>query len=270
MDNIRKLQLTELNILKEVLKVFDENNIPYFALGGTMLGAVRHHGFIPWDDDIDIGVPREDYDRLHALAIQFPSYLKYCSYQNDSSYPYYFSRIEDNRILVRSDRTEIDELTPAWIDIFPLDGMPNTVLFRKLHSYGILIARMLFQISRFDLIVNTKRTNRPISEKIIIRLVKMLHAQKWVSCRASFYILDKLLNRFPYSGSDYQINAMGAYKLREMFNKEVFGNGQLYQFEDVQIRGPINYEMYLSQLYGDWRTPADFSHHEVVAITINE
>ena len=67
MDALRELQLTELDILKELLPIFERHNIPYFGLGGTMLGAVRHGGFIPWDDDIDIGVPREDYDRLLSL-----------------------------------------------------------------------------------------------------------------------------------------------------------------------------------------------------------
>lgn len=269
MDNLRELQLIELNVLKETLKVFEKNGISYYALGGTMLGAVRHHGFIPWDDDIDIGVPREDYERLSEISAQLPTYLKLCSFAGNPDYPYYFSRIEDARILVRSNRAEKDELTPAWIDVFPLDGMPNNPFFRKLHGCGILIARMLFQISRFDTIVNTKRTNRPASEKAIIHLVKVFHIQKWVNRRLAFNLLDKLLTRFSYVGSDYQINAMGAYKLKEMFHKNIFGEGQLYPFEDIQIRGPEYFEIYLSQLYGNWKIPADLSHHEVVDITIN-
>ena len=64
MTSLRKLQLTELNILKKAVAVFDEMKIPYVALGGTLLGAVRHGGFIPWDDDIDLGIPREYYDEF--------------------------------------------------------------------------------------------------------------------------------------------------------------------------------------------------------------
>ena len=270
MDNLRDLQLIELDILKEALKVFEKNNISYYALGGTMLGAARHHGFIPWDDDIDIGVPREDYERLCEISAQLPAYLKFCTYKENPAFPYYFSRIEDARVIVRSTRAEIDELTPAWIDIFPLDGMPNNLIFRKLHGCAILVTRMFFQISRFDTIVNTKRTNRPALEKVIIQLVKKFHIQNWISKRFTFNLLDKTLTRFSYTGSDYQINAMGAYKLREMFHKNIFGAGQLYPFEDIHIRGPEYYETYLTQLYGSWRTPADFSHHEVVEITLND
>ena len=172
MDKLRELQLAELGILKETLKLLKENNISYFALGGTMLGAVRHHGFIPWDDDIDIGIPREDYERFYQLRDQIPTHLIFQSYPDDPSYPYSIARIVDWRILAKSDRTEIAEVTPAWIDVFPLDGLPNHAFLRKIHEKRILFSRMLFQLSRCDEVVNTKRSNRPKYEKVII----------WVAC----------------------------------------------------------------------------------------
>ncbi len=269
-DNLRALQLAELDILKNVLALFEKHGITYFALGGTMLGAVRHKGFIPWDDDIDIGVPREDYERLEKIAKQLPAHMEYQCFDDNPDYPYYFARFVDRRITVRSVRAETDELTPAWIDIFPLDGMPNSGLRRKLHGLNILAARMMFQISRFESIVNTKRSNRPASEKAIIWCVKTFRLQKLIQKDKAFRMLDRTLKRCPYGPSDYNLNAMGAYKLREMFHKEVFGEGSLYPFEDIEIRGPQDYEAYLTQLYGDWRTPADLTHHEVTEITVNE
>ena len=269
MDHLRELQLAELDILKSVLMFFEKHDIRYYALGGTMLGAVRHNGFIPWDDDIDIGVPREDYERLAGLADRLPQHLKYASFENDREYPYYFARFVDERITVRSTRAEIDELTPAWIDVFPLDGMPNGVILRKLHGMAVLMARMLFQISRFDRIVNVKRSNRPALEKAIIWCTKTFHLQKLAGKERSFRLLDKTLKLFPYADSNFNVNAMGAYKLREMFDKRVFGSGALYAFEDIKIRGPEDYEAYLTQMYGDWRTPADVTHHEVAEIRIN-
>ena len=66
-DLLRQMQLSELKMLKETISFFEEHGLSYFAIGGTLLGAVRHKGFIPWDDDIDLGLPREDYDRLIEL-----------------------------------------------------------------------------------------------------------------------------------------------------------------------------------------------------------
>lgn len=268
MDNLRELQLAELGILKEVLKLFEKHSVTYFALGGTMLGAVRHHGFIPWDDDIDIGVPREDYGRLENILKELPAHLKFRSFEQDPTYPYYFARVENERVVAKSVRAQEVELTPAWIDIFPLDGMPNSQLHRKLHGYAVLAARMLFQISRFDSIVNIKRRNRPLSEKIIIRAVQTFHIQPLVGRARAYKKLDRTLKRFPAAHSDYYLNGMGAYKLRELHKKNVFGEGTRYPFEVIEICGPKDYESYLTQLYGDWRTPADFTHHEVTEITV--
>ena len=266
MDGLRELQLTELGILKEVLPILEANRILYFALGGTMLGAVRHQGFIPWDDDIDIGVPREDYERLILLQDQLPTHLQLTSYAEDPSYEKYFIRIVDKRIAVRSNRTVMEMTIPAWIDIFPLDGLPNRRVLRKLHEKRILFSRMLFNLSRFDEIVDTKRSNRPPHEKALIWCVQHFPLQKLVSWDAGFRIMDRTLKSCPYQSSDYNVNAMGAYRMREAFDKKVFGDGAFYPFEDIEIRGPVDYDAYLTQLYGDWRTPADMGHHCIVEI----
>ena len=266
MDGLRELQLTELQILKDIFPFLESNRISYFALGGTMLGAVRHQGFIPWDDDIDIGVPREDYERLLLLRDQLPRHLELTSYLEDPAYEKYFVRIVDRRIALRSDRTVITQTIPAWIDIFPLDGLPNRPFLRKLHEKRILFARMVFNLSRFDEIVDTKRANRPAAEKMLVRCAEKFPLQKLVSWKAGYRIIDRALKSCPYASSNYNVNAMGAYRMREAFDKKVFGDGALYPFEDIQIRGPADCEAYLTQLYGDWRTPADVGHHSIVEI----
>lgn len=76
---LRDLQLVELDILKEFLRICKKYNLRYYALGGTLLGAVRHKGFIPWDDDVDIGMPRPDFIRFGEIAKkEFPQYIRFC------------------------------------------------------------------------------------------------------------------------------------------------------------------------------------------------
>ena len=92
--DLRDIQLEELNILREFCRVCEALNLRYYLTAGTLLGAVRHRGFIPWDDDIDIAMPREDYDRLsrHWREVLSPGYT-YQDYRSEPNFPYYFAKV---------------------------------------------------------------------------------------------------------------------------------------------------------------------------------
>ena len=158
-ESLRALQLKELDLLKYFQQVCEENEITYFALGGTLLGAVRHKGFIPWDDDIDVGIPRPDYDRLCGILEKKTASgpIKFRSYKNTEGYIRYFARIEDERMsIVRHDNIK-EERAFAWIDLFPLDAMPNNAFLRKLKVFWVLVLRALYRFSWFDTLVNVNK-----------------------------------------------------------------------------------------------------------------
>ena len=270
-DALRKLQLAELDLLKELDLICRNNGIPYFAMGGTLLGAVRHKGFIPWDDDIDIGIPRPYYNKLdEILNGEEYKHLRYRSYHNDPSYIRYFARVESTKVRVIRHDKNIAEESNAWIDIFPLDAMPNNGILRRLFKYRVLMLRAEYRISDYDHLVDTTKKNRPFMERIVLGIGKHKCVQRMFDTRKTLKKMEKVLTTCDYEKSNYIVNAMGAWSFKEMFHKKYYGEGAFYEFEDMKIPGPSNYDFVLHQMYGDYMTPpskdnADHHKLEVVA-----
>ena len=257
-NTLRKLQLLELDMLKEVLAVCGRHGIPYYALGGTLLGAVRHRGFIPWDDDIDIGIPRPDYERFLSFAEkELPAHLHpvWFERQSGDERPVYACQVRDDRYEVIQHIANEPIRTNLWIDIFPLDGMPDGKIARKIHSFRLLYRRARIQFSMFDRNVHQHRTNRPWYERAAIRFFR---ATGFGSRSSPFKMMEKMdraLKKYPYGQCGWLVNFMGAWKLKEMFRKSVYGDGADYPFEDLAIRGPADADAVLTQMYGNYMEP---------------
>lgn len=251
---LRKLQLAELEVLKEIVRICENENIHYYLMGGTFLGAVRHKGFIPWDDDIDIGMPRDDYERfLEIVQIKInKEEYELQTYKNNKEYNYYPARIIDKRIKILNESAKNKQIVYAWVDIFPLDGMPSNVIISKIHQFRLLFRRAMSKFACFDDVVNLKDVNRPLIEKILIWFGMHFKFLKKINKLKQFNKIDKLLKKYPINKSKYYVNFMGAYRFKEMFKKEIYGNTAKYDFETEKLVAPSNYHKVLSQMYGDY------------------
>lgn len=256
-ERLNDTQRYILHVLHDVIRILNELNIPYYMQGGTMLGAIRHDGFIPWDDDVDLGIPREDYERLlKQVAPLLPENLELRTYDDATDHHYYFARIVDKRYQIRRMGSLEERLENVWVDLFPLDGMPNGVLARQWHKFRLLMTRLKYHLSCFEK-VNIKRPGRALVERIIIRIAMITRVGSWFNTRKQLDKMDRLLKKYPPEKSDYLVNFMGqtSYKFNEMFKKEVYGEKTLYPFEDMRLVGPEQYDAYLKSLYGDYMTP---------------
>ena len=130
---IRPLQLRILEILLAVDKVCREHGLRYYLWAGTLLGAIRHKGFIPWDDDVDICMPRADYDTLMAHAKEWlPAPYEAMSAETNGKYPGSFGKIIDSSTTL-IERAHYAYLSGIYIDVFPIDGVPQSAWRRRLH-----------------------------------------------------------------------------------------------------------------------------------------
>lgn len=250
-------QIYILDLLQDVICVLDELEIPYYMQGGTMLGAIRHQGFIPWDDDVDLGIPRYAYQELlDKVQEKLPENLRLQTYEDETEHHYYFARIVDTRYQIRRMGSLEERLENVWVDLFPLDGMPNGALSRQWHKVRLLMVRLKYHLSCFEK-VNIKRPGRPLVERMIIKLAAWTRVGKWFNTRKQLDKMDTLLKKYPLETSDWIINFMGqtSYKFNELFKKDVYGVEKRYPFEGLQLVGPEQYDAYLKSLYGDYMTP---------------
>ena len=249
---LQQLQAVELNIFKEVVRICDKYRLTYFMSAGTFLGAVRHHGFIPWDDDMDMRMPRPDYEKLLAVfphELQAPYVARH--FQFDQNVHRYFCRVENTRVHLHRNHTVNGQDSNAWIDIFPLDGMPENRVHFFFRKVRLLYRKMWMQLSVFDEIVDVKK-KRVWYERIIVFLAMHTPIRRLLSWESMWKKLDKALKAYPLEKSKYYMNFMSAYKFRDIIPKTVYGKGAEYPFEDALFAGPEDYDAFLKTLYGDY------------------
>lgn len=245
----RELHSILLDIAKEFHRICVKHDIPYYMVAGTMLGAVRHKGFIPWDDDMDFGVPREHYERLKSV-FQKELSEKYNVFTMDNS-----ESLLINILKISDMRTEIFEIYKenlterigVNIDIFPLDSVDKKTCKRK-------TIQLLLRLQGYIFLSIKSRT---FIKKIIALSLKIL--RPFLSRNTIINYIEKHL-----IGKEgrYITNIYGAYGARETMAEDVVGNPVLYEFEDTSFYGVANPSAYLSLLYGDYmELPPESKRH---------
>ncbi|MDO4189791.1 MAG: LicD family protein [Lachnospiraceae bacterium] len=256
-SSLNETQEYILSILKQFLNIAEKMNVKCYMQGGTMLGAIRHKGFIPWDDDVDLGILRDDYEKvIKNIDKYLPENLELRTYWDESDHHYYFSRIVDTRYQIKRMGSAETRYENVWIDIFPLDGMPNKGILLKYHQVRLSFARLFYHLSSIKK-VNYKRPGRPFIERMVISIALKIPVDRIFKTQKSLDRIDKLLKKYSVTSSKWIINFMGqtSFKYTEMIDKKVYGKDTYYQFEDIKMLGPEFYDEYLTSLYGNYMAP---------------
>ena len=248
-EQITKLRKSLLTIMDEIHHVCEKIDITYYIIGGTALGAVRHHGFIPWDTDIDIAMRREDYDRFLMGANEYLEPRFHCaSYFNERKWTHPHALVFDNNTMIRWNRdyyrNKID--CPIYVVIFPLDYAPDDVALQK--RQAIQIRRMIYMQSRRECILYKRNNPFQIVAKQLFS--NILHIRSDDAFNSSLDNLMKLYNGS--SGKNLCSMASHYSYKKQLMPAEVYGNGELYEFEGRYYCGPTKIDEYLKRLYGNY------------------
>ena len=252
---IRELQLKELEILKEFIKVCEKYDLKYYAVGGTLIGAVRHKGFIPWDDDMDLAMPRKDYDIFIKKCYKdLPSHIKPNDFHFSEEDVYFYPlKLMNTDVKVTEDRlADTGKDSYLSIDIFPIDSIPDSRLERKLYKAEFYKYKFLTALCNIDIL--RKNVERPFYEKVVIKAAKLLNTGKHLKLKNIQYGFDRFLKKHSRKGGRLVGDITGAYGFREFVPRRYFGNGASLDFEGIKIRVPSDYDAYLTHIYGDYMT----------------
>lgn len=260
--NLEELKKIELDILIKFASYCDNNNLRYYLACGTLIGAVRYQGFIPWDDDIDVTMPRSDYEKfLQLSAGRIAEDIDVLTYQNKPNYIYPFAKAVNNKtILIEKDYGEKYSIG-VYIDIFPVDGVPE-----NLEKFTKNIKKINFYRKMIDFsIVPIKKGKMPGSVLVKVILFPICRV---IGHHYFTESLDHLVKRYDFEEAQQVAQIVWADSFAAVSKEEYIKQVQL-EFESEKFNVSSNYDECLTKIYGDYMKlpPVEerISHHNFKA-----
>ena len=264
-----------IDVLSVFIRICEAQGLRYFCAGGTAIGAVRHQGMIPWDDDIDVFMPRPDYDRFLRLAAQsMPEGYEVLSPYATKDYPMYFAKMCNARTtLLENER--IPCVFGLYIDIFPLDGACDDVetCYREKRRFKRLMNKLeaVSTHNSFGEYVGLL-TKRREWGRFAVKTVAFC-CRSWLR-RWLLKQMDSIAYGHDYALSSRVVTYSGAYQRQEIYPKAWLETPQMFAFEGLMVNLPHDYDAYLRHFFGDYMTlpPVEqrASHHQKVFFDLDK
>lgn len=263
-ETLRKLQLKELDTLVYFKEFCDKNNLLFYLCGGCCIGSLRTGGFIPWDDDIDILMPRDDYEKLYKL------------WDNDKQERFKLLRtdekiftgnifttiVDTETTCVKANQAHLDIPFGIMMDIFPIDGCPKGKFKRTMQKLNA----MIYSLFLAQIVPENHGGIMALGSKFLLSIVKSPKARekKWRNA-------ERRMSKYKISDCEYITELCeGVHSMQPEYPKEWFASAVYREFEGLQMPIPIGYDPYLKKAFGDYMTPPPEDkqkpHHDMILV----
>lgn len=259
------IQKKELELLKIFISICNQCHLKYYMVCGSALGTVKYGGFIPWDDDIDVALPRKDYEKFLEIAPNYlPDWIFIQNYRTEKDYPQIGTKLRNNNTTyLEKDFKKLKINQGIFIDIFPLDGYPkNKAEIKKFERKKRYLYRR-----RFTKLYSPVHKDVPLTVYSILYKLFGLFSNTQKAC----YEYDCLVRSFSLSNSEFWCNFANSMSKKEYSPQSYYGEGVEMSFEGLRVIVPQDYDSYLTLKYGDYKKdlPEDKkrpTHHYFVDI----
>ena len=244
---IAELQEKMLELLCELIRVCEENHLTYWACGGTCIGALRHDGFIPWDDDLDVFMPRDDYEKLWQIRDKFNSeQYVLCRTTKNKNYHHRVQQLVDIKTTFINQRSVDEDIEHGvYIDILPMDACAPKGLPRVKQVVNALIFSV-YNVQCLPEFHGGKAFRFAVSTALKLVPSSGLRYKIWKRS-------EKKMTRWNWSSADKVVELAASVKvLMNPYPKEWFSDIKKHKFEDIEINLPVGVEDYLTQVFGDY------------------
>lgn len=244
---VSTLQRIEVDILRAFVGFCEQHGLRYYLVGGTLIGAVRHQGFVPWDDDMDVAMPRKDFERFRQLTAdgRLGEYEIRSIIHTPQLHARPFDRIVDTRYITKTKLAD-QPLLPPWLDVHALDGLPTDPLENDAHWNAANRLKKGSKISRTPL----KTVKNPI--KRCVKAVWYLP----IYLRGPVYYaqkLNELAQTYDFDESEYIAAYVAGYGRKERMPRYYFTDGECsLWFEGIRCSVPPHYDLVLKHMYGNY------------------
>lgn len=244
---LKHLQKVQIMILKYFIKICEENNLLYFIYGGSLLGTIRHEGFIPWDDDIDVIMFREDFEKLNKIFEKnIDDKYRFINVLNEETYHYTFGRLMlKNTLFEEWWASQVDYTHNIFIDVFILDNIPKNKFKRFIHRWSSFLLNQLtmYAFIKFD---NNSKLKK-IIQQLTHYLIKILPMSPYSIKRKCVETFTKYENQDCDEVCDFP-----AICQMPIYYKTDWLPLKKAKFEDLEVNIPNDYDKILTRTYGDY------------------